>query len=61
MIVCVCNRLNEARIRAAAKAGVSIAEDVYSHCGVERNCGTCLQEIEAILDAECPATRQAAE
>jgi bacterioferritin-associated ferredoxin len=50
MIVCVCNRLNETRIRAACGAGPTRAEDVYALCGVKRNCGRCQETIAGILD-----------
>jgi bacterioferritin-associated ferredoxin len=50
MIVCVCNRLNETRIRAACAALPARAEDVHGLCGVERNCGRCLDTIEDMLD-----------
>jgi bacterioferritin-associated ferredoxin len=50
MIVCVCNRLNEARIRAACEAGPGHAQDVYALCGVKRNCGRCQETIAEILD-----------
>ena len=50
MIVCVCNRLNESRIRAACESGPACAEDVYALCGVKRNCGRCQETIDEILD-----------
>ena len=50
MIVCVCNRLNEARIRIAVLSGAGSADEVYARCGVERNCGRCQDEIEQMLD-----------
>jgi bacterioferritin-associated ferredoxin len=56
MIVCVCNRLNETRIRAACEAGPARAEDVYALCGARRNCGRCQETIAEILDE----TRQVA-
>jgi len=49
MIVCVCNRLNEARIRAAIERGAETADEVYSGCGVKRNCGRCQETIEEML------------
>jgi bacterioferritin-associated ferredoxin len=49
MIVCVCNRVNEARVKAAISAGAETAEEVYAGCGVERNCGLCLETIEDML------------
>ena len=50
MIVCVCNRLNEARVRTAICAGASSADEVYAGCGVQRNCGRCQDTIEDMLD-----------
>ncbi|HEY2445292.1 MAG TPA: (2Fe-2S)-binding protein [Rhizomicrobium sp.] len=50
MIVCVCNRLGEARIRAAITCGAETPEQVYAGCGVERNCGQCQETIEEMLD-----------
>jgi len=50
MIVCVCNRLNEAQIRAACASGPARPEDVYGLCGTERNCGRCQETIAEILD-----------
>jgi bacterioferritin-associated ferredoxin len=50
MIVCVCNRLNDTRIRAACEAGPARAEDVYALCGVKRNCGRCQETIGEILE-----------
>jgi len=49
MIVCVCNRLSEARIRAAIAHGAEDPEQVYAGCGVERNCGRCQETIEDML------------
>jgi len=50
MIVCVCNRLNECRIRAAIEAGAGTPDAVYSGCGVKRNCGRCQETIAVMLD-----------
>src|ERR1700733_13449156 len=50
MIVCVCNRLNETRIRSAIEAGAPTPEAVYSGCGVKRNCGRCQETIAEMLD-----------
>jgi bacterioferritin-associated ferredoxin len=52
MIVCVCNRLNEQRIRAACASGAAKPEDVYAHCGVKKNCGRCLETIAEIHSEE---------
>ena len=50
MIVCVCNRLNEARVRQSIAAGAKSADDVYALCGVKRNCGRCQETIVEMLD-----------
>jgi bacterioferritin-associated ferredoxin len=52
MIVCVCNRLNESKIRRAIEDGVSSSDEVYARCGVRKNCGRCQETIEDMLDAE---------
>jgi len=53
MIVCVCNRLNEARIRTAIQGGrASSSEDVYGLCGVRKNCGRCQETIAEMMAAE---------
>jgi bacterioferritin-associated ferredoxin len=52
MIICVCNRLNESRIRTAIEGGAETAEAVYSGCGVKRNCGRCQETIAGMLDAD---------
>ena len=50
MIVCVCNRLNEDRVRAAIESGAACPDDVYARCGVRKNCGRCQETIGALLD-----------
>jgi bacterioferritin-associated ferredoxin len=58
MIVCVCNRLNEERIRAAITNGAGSSNEVYQDCGVRKNCGRCQETIESMLD-EKPALEAA--
>jgi len=52
MIVCVCNRLNEARIWDAIDSGAKTPDAVYAGCGVRRNCGRCQETIAEMLDAD---------
>ena len=59
MIVCVCNRLNEDRVRTAIQGGACCSEEVYTRCGVRKNCGRCQETIEEMLD-EKPALVAAA-
>jgi bacterioferritin-associated ferredoxin len=51
MIICVCNRLNEIKVQKAIEAGARSADEVYTHCGVKRNCGRCQETIEQMVDA----------
>jgi bacterioferritin-associated ferredoxin len=60
MIVCVCNRLNESRI-GAALAGARSADEVYTRCGVRKNCGRCQETIEDMLEDSRKALALAAE
>ena len=50
MIVCVCNRLNEDRVRTAINSGACCSDEVYARCGVRKNCGKCQETIEIMLD-----------
>jgi bacterioferritin-associated ferredoxin len=61
MIVCVCNRLNDQRVGAAIGGGAACAEEVYTRCGVRKNCGRCQETIEKMLDENQRALATAAE
>ncbi len=62
MIVCVCNRLNDARVHGAIRDGARSADEVYAHCGVKRNCGRCQETIEQMAEvAQAPQLLAAAE
>jgi bacterioferritin-associated ferredoxin len=52
MIVCVCNRLTESDVRAAARAGASTPEAAYACHGGEVLCGCCLDYAEEIIEEE---------
>jgi bacterioferritin-associated ferredoxin len=52
MIVCVCNRLNETKVRAAIERGPACPNDVYALCGVRKNCGRCQETIAEMMDAQ---------
>jgi bacterioferritin-associated ferredoxin len=68
VIICSCNRLTEAQVRAALSHPVEAprsAGRVYGCLGCKPNCGRCLITIQRILEAEvgcatCPG-RLAAE
>ena len=61
MIVCVCNRLNDQRVGAAICGGAACADEVYTRCGVRKNCGRCQETIEGMLEQSRAALAQAAE
>jgi bacterioferritin-associated ferredoxin len=52
MIVCVCNRLNEGKIREAIACGAASPDQVYAHHGVKKVCGTCQDTIKALVRDE---------
>ncbi|RVT91715.1 (2Fe-2S)-binding protein [Rhodovarius crocodyli] len=49
MIVCSCNALSEAAIRAALAAGAARPGEVYTQCGCSAQCGCCTQTILNII------------
>jgi len=58
MIVCVCNRLNDTKIRGAIAQGADTSDNVYSYCNVRKNCGRCQETIEKMLDSAAAQPRQ---
>lgn len=53
MLVCLCNGLNEAAVRSAARTcGSTKPKDVYSALGATVECGCCLGFAKAVIDAE---------
>lgn len=61
MIVCVCRNLNQARVLEAIENGAERAGDVHRQCGVEVNCGCCLDTIEDMIGGQRDALSQAAQ
>ena len=52
MIVCICNRIAEAEVRKAARAGAPAPESAYAFHGCEVQCGCCLDFAQEIIDDE---------
>ena len=50
MIVCSCNMIREADIRAAAQRGHCDAEAAYQSMGCEFECGGCAHLAEQIIE-----------
>ena len=52
MIVCLCNRITEKDLRAAARAGSRRPEAVYASLDCEVQCGCCLDYAQEVIDEE---------
>jgi bacterioferritin-associated ferredoxin len=52
MIVCICNRITEAEVRKAARAGAPSPETAYACLGCEVQCGCCLDYAGEIVEEE---------
>jgi bacterioferritin-associated ferredoxin len=52
MIVCICNRITEAEVRKAARAGAPTPETAYACVGCEVQCGCCLDYAREIIEEE---------
>ena len=52
MIVCVCNRITEKEVRAAAGDGAVTPEKAYASLGCDVQCGCCLDYAQEVIDAE---------
>jgi bacterioferritin-associated ferredoxin len=49
MIVCICNNVSAAKIRAEAENGCCSLADLKTSLGVATNCGTCSEIAEKII------------
>ncbi len=49
MLVCICNRLSEARIGQAIAEGARTPAEVFRRCGVRRACPNCSNVISGLL------------
>lgn len=52
MIVCSCNAIREADIRAAARRGCPCPDSAYRSLGCEFQCGCCRDYAEELIDEE---------
>lgn len=50
MIICVCRRISDHEIRAAACAGATCCTQVFGGKGTMPQCGSCLDAMGDILD-----------
>ena len=52
MFVCICARVRDCEIRAAIRGGARNEDAVGDACGAGTGCGTCLNRIEELIEAE---------
>lgn len=58
MIICLCNAMSDADVRAAVAAGAQRPKEVYACCGGRAQCGGCTATVVRIL-RENPASAAA--
>lgn len=51
MILCVCNRVSDRKVREAIHQGASSVAEVSTRCGIGSDCGGCVELVEAMLEA----------
>jgi bacterioferritin-associated ferredoxin len=49
MITCLCHDVSEQQVARHAREGARTVEEVGRRCGAGTDCGTCREEIDAIL------------
>jgi bacterioferritin-associated ferredoxin len=52
MIVCVCHRISEKRVKQAIACGAASVSDVARTCGAGTDCGACCVEIRDMIQAK---------
>jgi bacterioferritin-associated ferredoxin len=52
MIVCICNSIREADLRAVARTGAACPTSAYRACGRKPRCGQCFSFAREIIAAE---------
>ncbi len=52
MYICICNAIRECELRRVARHSGGDAEAAYAALGKRPNCGSCLDDAEAILFEE---------
>ena len=52
MYICICNAIREAELRNIARRCPGDAEACYAALGKRPNCGTCLEDADAVIAEE---------
>lgn len=50
MVICHCNIVNDRRIRELVAAGAQSVPAIGARCGAGRDCGSCLNAIEDLVN-----------
>jgi bacterioferritin-associated ferredoxin len=57
MIVCICRRVSDQKIRAAIEGGAGTVEEVGARCGAGTGCGACHETICDMIEKDCEHRR----
>lgn len=49
MLVCLCNRITEAEVRAAVAEGAGSVRELSRACGAGAGCGACWDDLRGLL------------
>lgn len=52
MVVCVCNNINDTKIKDQVKRGSTKVKEIYCELKCEKRCGKCVFEIKKIVNLE---------
>jgi bacterioferritin-associated ferredoxin len=59
MILCLCRGVSEREVVEAVERGATSVADVRRQCGAGTDCGSCVADIKAQLEAARPCSRAA--
>ena len=59
MILCVCRGVSDREVAEAVAQGATSVAEVRRACGAGTDCGSCVADIRAQLDAARPCSRAA--
>jgi len=51
MVVCLCKGISDKQIRKLVEAGVTSAREVMNLCRAGTDCGTCVLQVRAVVEA----------
>lgn len=60
MYICVCKAVSDKEVRQLIQAGARTAAELERQCGAGGDCGSCISDLENLLDAHQQASAQPA-